>query len=525
VIGLMQDRPLALPPLVDRAAEMLAHKSVVTATPTGEVRTTWGAVISRARRLAGVLDALAVPAGARIATFGWNSQRHLELYLAVPSSGRVLHTLNHRLFHEQLRFIIDHAADDVVFVDRSLVPAVWPVLEQSTGVRWIVLMDDGDRAELPADPRLRDYEDLLAGAVETDWADIVDEREAATLCYTSGTTGNPKGVLSSHRSVVLHALMLLGVDAFGLSERDVAMPIVPMFHVNAWGLPYAALLAGSDLVLPGPAMSPEALIDQLVRHRVTVTAGVPAIWRSLEPLLPGADLSALRMVVSGGSALPASLSRAWEDATGVPITSSWGMTEASPLVAFARLGTVHNDLAPDEQRAVLAVPGPTVPLAQVRIVDGEVQLAGPTIASGYYGAGPGGPSFTADGWLRTGDVGTLDELGYLRIVDRTKDLVKSGGEWISSVELENEIMAHPDVAEAAVVGVPDERWGERPVAFVIPTAGIELDAASLRDHLATRVASWWVPERFELVFEFPRTATGKVSKVALRDGLAGDGAT
>ena len=532
MIGLMQDRPLALPELVNRAAEMFAHKAVVTATATGEVRATWGEVIGRARRLAGVLDVLAVPASARVGTFGWNSQRHLELYLAVPAAGRVLHTLNHRLFHDQLRFIVDDAADDVVFVDRSLVPTVWPVLADSATVRWIVVMDDGDGADLPADPRLRDYEELLAAADETPWAEIADERAAATLCYTSGTTGDPKGVLSSHRSVVLHALMVLGVDAFGIGEHDVVMPIVPMFHVNAWGLPYAALLAGCDLVLPGPAMSPPALLRPLAEPPVSVTAGVPAIWRSIQPLLadvaPGA-LSALRKVVSGGSALPVSLSRAWEEATGVPITSSWGMTETSPLVSCSRLGTTHAGLDPETRREVLAVPGPSAPLVRVRLVGedgarvahdgrspGEIQVSGPTVASGYLG---GGGSFTDDGWLRTGDVGTVDELGYLRIVDRTKDLVKSGGEWISSVELENAIMAHPGGAEAAVVGVPDDRWGERPMAFVTLLPGHELDPAGLREHLTGLVASWWVPERVEVVAEIPKTATGKFSKVALRERL------
>lgn len=535
MIGLMQDRPLALPMLADRAERMFGHKRVVTATPGGEVQATWRSVVRRSRRLVDVLDGLGIPPGARVGTFGWNSQRHLELYLAVPGSGRVLHTLNHRLFADQLSFIVDDAGDDVVFVDRSLVATVWGVLEAAATVRWIVVMDDDPGAELPGDPRLLDYETLLADASEAAWADVQDEREAATLCYTSGTTGRPKGVLSSHRSVVLHALTLLGVDGFAIGERDVVMPIVPMFHVNAWGLPYAALLAGADLVLPGPDLSPSALVSQLERHRVTFTAGVPAIWRSLLQLAGEADLSALRAVVSGGSALPMSLARAWRQATGVPITSSWGMTETSPLVACSRLGTTHRDLDPEAELEVLAVPGPTAPLVQVRLVDddgtpvppdgktpGEIQVAGPTVASSYVGVEPGPGSFTPDGWLRTGDVGTVDGLGYLRIVDRTKDLVKSGGEWISSVDLENEIMAHPDIAEAAVVGVPDDRWGERPVAFVIPVGGATLDEADLRAHLAGRVASWWVPDRFEVVAEIPRTATGKVSKVALRDGLSRD---
>ena len=522
MIGLMQDRPLALPTLAERAGAMFGHKSVVTATATGEVRSTWREVVGRARRLIGVLDGLEVPRGARVGTFGWNSQRHLELYLAVPGSGRVLHTLNHRLFHDQLRFILADAADDVVFVDRSLLSAVWPALQHAATVRWIVVMDDGGGEEIPVDPRVLDHDELLAAASDSAWTEDLDEREAAGLCYTSGTTGTPKGVLSSHRSIVLHALTLLGVDGFAISERDVVMPIVPMFHVNAWGLPYAAMLAGSDLVLPGPAMSPEALVGQLARHKVTFAAGVPTVWRSLLPLLADVDLSALRMVVSGGSALPLSLARDWEEAAGLPITSSWGMTETSPLVACSRLGTTHDGLDPEARRAVLATPGPTSPLVQVRLLDGEIQVAGPTIASGYYAAGPGGPSFTDDGWLRTGDVGMIDDLGYLRIVDRTKDLVKSGGEWISSVELENAIMSHPDVAEAAVVAVPDDRWGERPVAFVTVLGGHAVDDQGLREHLSDRVAPWWVPDRFEVVAVIPKTATGKISKVALRERLSGE---
>ena len=322
-----------------------------------------------------------------------------------------------------------------------------------------------------------DYDDLLAQTDPAAWADDLDEREAASLCYTSGTTGSPKGVLSSHRSIVLHTMMVLGADALAISESDVVMPIVPMFHVNAWGLPYAAMLAGSDLVLPGPAMSAEALVGQLARHRVTFAAGVPSIWRSLEPLLPDADLSALRMVVSGGSALPDALSESWEKAVGLPITSSWGMTETSPLVACSRLAT---DTPTWARRSAGGARrgGATVPLVQVRIVDDDQQESRATARRPARSRSPAPPSrratsapdrwgsFTDDGWLRTGDVGTIDQHGYLRIVDRVKDLVKSGGEWISSVELENQIMSHPDVLEAAVVGVADDRWGERPVACV-----------------------------------------------------------
>jgi acyl-CoA synthetase (AMP-forming)/AMP-acid ligase II len=528
--GLMQDRALDIATLMRRVEGMFAHKRVVTATAAGEIVASWGEVVARARRLAGVLDLLGVPPGARVGTFGWNSQRHVELYLAVPSAGRVLHTLNHRLFAADLAYIVADAADDVLFVDRSLLPTVWPLMADLGTVRHVVVMADGGDEEIPDDPRVLDYDSLLAEVTEPVAAAVVAEDDAASLCYTSGTTGRPKGVLYSHRSIVLHTLVSLAADSFAISERDVVMPIVPMFHVNAWGLPYAAAMAGADLVLPGPRMSPSALASQLTRHRVTFTAAVPAIWRGLEPLLPGLDLSSLRMAVSGGSALPVSLSQVFEESAGVSLSSSWGMTETSPLVTCARLATAHDGLDAAARREVVCSPGRPVPLTELRLVDeqgrtvahdgatvGEVQVSGPTIASGYFGETSGEPNLTDDGWLRTGDIGTIDKDGYLRIVDRTKDLVKSGGEWISSVTLENEIMAHPDVLEAAVVAVPDNRWGERPLACVVVAPGRTLTAEDLRAHLAGRVASWWVPDEFRFVKEIPKTATGKFAKVRLRE--------
>ncbi|ROO59073.1 fatty-acyl-CoA synthase [Micromonospora sp. Llam0] len=531
--ALMQDRPLDISSLSRRVEQLFAHKRVVTGTVDGEVTATWRDVVDRSRRLAAALDEIQVPRHARVGTFGWNSQRHVELYLAVPGSGRVLHTLNHRLFADELAYIVTDAADDVLFVDRSLIPVVWPLMDRLRTVRHVVVMDDGGPAPLPDDPRILDYETLIDRRVDGVPTAAVDESDAASLCYTSGTTGRPKGVLYSHRSIVLHALLLLGVDNFAISERDVVLPIVPMFHVNAWGLPYAAMLAGSDLVLPGPAMSPQALAGQLARHRVTFAAGVPAIWRALLPLVDRAELAALRMVVSGGSPVPDTLARSWYERTGVPITSSWGMTETSPLVACSRIATVHDGLDPDAEVALLGTPGPPVPLTELRLVDeagervghdattpGELQVAGPTVASGYFGAGAGTDAFTDDGWLRTGDVATIDRYGYVRIVDRTKDLVKSGGEWISSVLLENEIMAYPGVVEAAVIGVPDDRWGERPLACVVTTGGARVDVADLRSHLAGRVASWWIPDQVWQLPAIPKTATGKFAKSVLRDQFA-----
>ena len=531
MLGLMQDRPLSLPHVLRRVERQFGHKTVVSGHVGGETVRTWSEVCARARRLAAALDELGVPAGARVGTFAWNSRRHVELYLAVPCSGRVLHTVNHRLFGEQISYIVGDAADDVLFVDRSILPVVWPLVETFLTVQAVVVMDDGGDADIPADPRVLDYEELLARAPAREAEFRVDDEDtAAALCYTSGTTGDPKGVLYSHRSVVLHAALLLMADTFALSERDVVMPVVPMFHVNAWGLPYAAMLCGADLVLPGPTTAPAELAGLFSRHRVTFAAAVATVWRGLLPLLGEHDLSAVRQIVSGGGAVDEALTRAYENAIGVPLTNAWGMTETSPVVTTSRVATIHDGLTRDERRALLATPGPSAPLTEVRIVGedgreapwdgatpGELQVSGPTIAARYFGARPGAQACTADGWLRTGDVATIDRHGYVRIVDRTKDLVKSGGEWISSVELENAIMAHPGVAEAAVIAVPDDRWGERPLACVVPAPGAELTADSVRDHLRGRVASWWVPDRIVFRDEIPRTATGKFAKQRLRD--------
>jgi fatty-acyl-CoA synthase len=527
--GLMQDRPLTIPTLLARAETSFGHKRVITGGPE-ETVATWAEVAPRVRRLAHALDALGVPAGARVGTFAWNSQRHVELYLGVPSSGRVLHTVNHRLYGEQITFIVNDAADDVLFIDRSILPVVWPLVASFDTVRHVVVMDDGGDMPTPDDPRILDYEQLLSQQPDGPITAVVDDEDAAaSLCYTSGTTGNPKGVLYSHRSVVLHSLLLLGADVFALSEKDVVAPIVPMFHVNAWGLPYAAMQCGADLVLPGPSGAPEELVSLLSRHKVTFSAAVATVFRDLVPVLDGHDLSSMRHIACGGGAVDDALSSSYERAIGIPLTNAWGMTETSPVVTSSHLATVHEGLADDARRLLLGTPGPAVPLTEIRVVSddgvqqprdgrtpGELQVAGATIASAYFGHDQGSEAFTPDGWLRTGDVATIDQWGYLRIVDRTKDLVKSGGEWISSVELENAIMADPRVKEAAVIGVVDPRWGERPVACVVARDGIPLTADDVREHLRDRVASWWIPERVELMSEIPKTATGKWSKQTLR---------
>ena len=529
--GMMQDRPLTISMLWRRLEKQFGHKRVITGLVDGESELTWSEVSVRARKLASALEYLGVPTGACVATFAWNSHRHVELYLAAPGTGRILHTVNHRSFRDQITYMVNSASDDVVFVDRSLLPTVWPMADTFTTVRHFVVMDDGADTPIPADPRVIDYEDLLAKSVPVEAIPTVhDENSAATLCFTSGTTGDPKGVLYSHHSVVLHALLLLTADVFGIREKDVVMPVVPMFHVNAWGLPYAAMLAGADLVLPGPGMQPERIISQLQRHKVTFSAAVATVWRSLIPLLSESDLSALRMTICGGGPLDRALAAAYEEMADVTLTNAWGMTETSPVVTVARTSSVHCQLGTNERRAVLATAGVAAPLTEIRIVDdndaeidwdgttpGELQVAGPTIAARYLGRRPSTDSFSADGWLRTGDVATIDRYGYVRIVDRTKDLIKSGGEWISSIELENAIMTHPHVSEAAVIGRPDARWGERPIVFVVPSGSHRVELDELREHLVSQVASWWVPDEAVIVDSIAKTATGKFAKQQLRN--------
>ena len=539
MLGLMQDRPLTLPHVFHRAEQYFGHRELVTATPAGTtVTTTIAEWAVRVRRLAGVLDTLGVSTDGRVGTFCWNTARHLELYMAVPCTGRVLHTLNLRLFPDQLVYVADHAEDEVVFVERSLLGMFWPHVDRLSTVRHVVVIDDvgAGGPALPDDPRIRDYEELLAAAEPHAGRFVVDdENTAAAMCYTSGTTGNPKGVVYSHRSTLLHSLATLFADGVGLTERDVVLPVVPMFHANAWGLPYGCLLAGSSMVLPGPNMAPDALLSLMSTHRATVAAGVPTIWMGLLPKLGEYDLSSLRTVLCGGSAVPKSLSEGFRAAIGLPLLQGWGMTETSPVASLGLLRTVHDDLSEDEQADVRAMQGPPVPLVELRIADpttgeeqpwdgvstGEVQAAGPWIAAEYYRGEGGGAQFTDDGWLKTGDVAVVDRHGYTKLVDRTKDLVKSGGEWISSVDLENEIMAHPKVAEAAVIAIAHEKWVERPLACVVVKDGESLTGAELIEFLSGRVAKWWLPDAVEFIEEVPKTSVGKFSKKTLREKFSG----
>jgi fatty-acyl-CoA synthase len=531
--GLMSSFPLTLPHVFHRAERLFGDKRITTVTASGRERTTYADWAARTRRLAGALDELGISDDGRVATFAWNSARHLELYFAAPCSGRVLHTLNIRLFPDDVVYIADHAEDEVVFCDRSLLKVLWPLVDRFATVKHVVVMDDGE-GEVPDDPRIADYEELLAAAEPVAEFAIDDENRAAAMCYTSGTTGHPKGVVYSHRSTVLHSMGTMLVDTLAVSERDVVLPVVPMFHANAWGLCQAAVMAGANLVMPGADLSPDAVAGLMEQERVTLAAGVPTIWMGVLPKLQGRDISALTRIVCGGSAVPRSLSEAYREQIGMPITQAWGMTETSPLASVCRVKSSLAGHDEEELADLRAAQGLAVPLVDLRIVDpgsdevlpwdgearGELQAAGPWIAAGYYDDDRSPDSFTDDGWLRTGDVATISPNGYVRLVDRTKDLVKSGGEWISSVELENAIMGHPKVAEAAVIGIPDERWSERPLACVVPKEGEEITLEELTGYLADRVPKWWIPKDMEVIGEVPKTSVGKFSKKTLREQFA-----
>jgi fatty-acyl-CoA synthase len=527
--GLVQhDHPLTLQHILERMRRGLAGGEVVTLTEGGETtRARYKDLVPRIDRLGAALKGLGVEPGDRVATFAWNTQQHLEIYLAAPCLGAVLHTLNIRLFPDQLAYIVNHAQDKVIFVDASLVQALEKVSDQFEHVEQYVVIGDCEPEKLS--PWVR-YEDLLADAPDTmDWPEI-DDRQAAGLCYTSGTTGNPKGVLYSHRSNILHSLTMALPDAFGITMADRILPVVPMFHANAWGIPYGATLIGASLIMPGRFLQPEPLARLIEREKVTLSAAVPTIWMDLlgwaDEHKP--DLSSLKYVPCGGSAVPESLMRAWEERHGVRLVQAWGMTETSPLGSVARPPRGFESPEAWDYRPTA---GKIMPLVEARLMGpegevewdgvatGELQVRGPWVARDYF-EDPAGAEKFQDGWLRTGDIAAITPDGYIRITDRTKDVIKSGGEWISSVELENHLMSHPDVAEAAVVAMPDERWAERPLACVVLKEGCATDADSLRSHLEPRVARWWLPDAFAVIEAVPKTATGKFDKKVLRAQLA-----
>ncbi len=530
--GLMMDFQLTIPHLFGRAERYHRDKVIKTVTKSGVESIDYGQWADRTRRLGGVLDDLGISASGRVGTFGWNTAHHLELYFAVPSTGRVLHTLNIRLFPEQVTYIVNHGADEIIFVDRSLLPLLTPLLPTFTTVRHLVVMDDGGDVPVPAPPgvSVHDYEELLSAAKAVTWVDV-DENQAASMCYTSGTTGNPKGAVYSHRSTFLHTFSILQADTIGVCERDIVMPVVPMFHANSWGLAHAAVTAGSSLVMPGPDLSPPALADLIVNEKVSVAAGVPTIWMGVLPLLEGRDTSNIRAIPCGGSAVPRALSEGYRRVTGKPILQAWGMTETSPVAAVFSLKSTLEHLSDDEQADLRTAVGMIDFGLEARIADpdtleeqpwdgqaqGELQVRGPWVIREYYDDERSPESFTADGWLKTGDVAVIDAEGYIRLVDRTKDVIKSGGEWVSSVELENEIMGHPAVAEAAVIGVPHERWQERPLACVVLKPGATATREEILEFLDGRVAKFWMPDDVVFIDEVPKTSTGKFSKKDLRD--------
>jgi fatty-acyl-CoA synthase len=505
--GLMQhDHPLTLQHVLRRMRTMNGHEEVVTLTESEPERISYADLGARVDRLCGALNALGVGPGDRVATFSWNTQRHLELYLAVPCMGAVLHTLNIRLFPDQLQYIVNHAADKVLFLDPSLTDA-WAA--SGAQVDRVIELGDEYEALLAAQPESFDYPEL-------------DDRSAAGLCYTSGTTGNPKGVLYSHRSNVLHALGKCLADGVGVRGGDRVLPVVPMFHANAWGFPYACTMTGASLIMPSRFVAPEPLAKAIESERVTVAGAVPTVWLDLLRYADehGPDLSSLRTVICGGAAVPESLMRAFEERHDVRIVQAWGMTETSPLASVA-----HGDDWDTRTRQ-----GRPLPLVETRIVDdsgaevpwdgeatGELEVRGPTIASAYYES-EDDDKFD-NGWLRTGDIASIDARGSIKLTDRSKDVIKSGGEWISSVELENALMAHPSVREAAVIARPDERWSERPLACVVVEDGARLDEAELKRHLLEIVAKWWVPEDFVAIDEVPKTSVGKFDKKVLRARL------
>ncbi len=533
----MMDVPLTVTAIMRHGTTAYGSSEVVTLTDVGTRRQSYAETGARAARLANALRALGIDADQRVATLMWNNSQHLEAYLAIPSMGAVLHTLNLRLDPQVIGYIADHAGDDVVIVDPTLVPLLARVLPHAPAIRHVIVTSAEGGAEFVPPAELaaigrpvHSYEALLAAQPASfDWPEA-DERSAAAMCYTSGTTGHPKGVVYSHRSMHLHSMAVCMGGVFGLSDRDRVLPVVPMFHANAWGLPYAAMLAGADLVMPDRFLQPEPLVRLIEAERPTVAGAVPTIWNGLlqHVRTQGGDLSSLRLVPCGGSAVPHSLQEAYEKELGVRILQAWGMTETSPLgsVAYPPADVTEEEawryrdsagrLMCQVEHRLVGEGGVLLPCDGEAV--GEIEVRGPWVTGAYYKDDD--PQKFDDGWLRTGDVGTIDELGYVNLTDRAKDVIKSGGEWISSMELENQLMAHPEVTEAAVIGVADEKWGERPLAAVVVPDGSTVTAAQLRAFLAEKVPRWQVPERWAFIDEVPKTSVGKFAKTRMRDAYA-----
>ncbi|KHO22695.1 long-chain fatty acid--CoA ligase [Mycolicibacterium setense] len=523
----MQNWPLTIAAILRHACGINGDRTVTTACGQGRYRTiNYRELGGQVAQLAHALRGVGVDGDQRVGTFMWNNTEHLAAYLAVPAMGAVLHTLNIRLSPEQIAYIANEAADSVVIADASLVPLLAPVLPLLETVHTVIVVGEGDVDALTGATVLRWEELLAAQPTEFDWPDV-DENAAAAMCYTSGTTGNPKGVVYSHRSSYLHALNTCTANALDVSCGDSVLPIVPMFHANAWGLPYAALMAGANLVMPDRFMDGASLIELVESQRPTLAGAVPTIWNDVMHRLekePGHDVSSLRLVACGGSAVPLSLMQTFQERYGVYIQQAWGMTETSPLATVAK---PLPGVTEERQWEMRVSQGRPMCGVEVRVVDdagaplpndgdavGELEVRGPWITGAYY-LDRDSEKFDT-GWLRTGDVGSIDAQGYVTLTDRAKDVIKSGGEWISSVELENHLIAHPAVLEAAVVGVPDERWQERPLAVVVLEEGASAEPAELREFLADKVVRWWLPERWAFIEEVPRTSVGKYDKKTIR---------
>jgi fatty-acyl-CoA synthase len=535
----MMKFPLSIRNMLERPKDLFPQKEIYSITRTGDFRYTYADFYKRTCRLANVLAKLGVKKGDRVGTLAWNHHRHFELYFAVPCYGAVLNTLNLRLFEDQLAYVINHAEDKVIFVDDDLLPLLERIKDKIKVVEKIVVMSD--EASLPESSlgSLLSYEELLSEASDSfDFPDDIDEWAPAAMCYTTATTGDPKGVMYTHRSIYLHSLTMGLTDTLGLSERDVIMPLVPMFHVNAWSLPFSAAWFGAKQVFPREKLDGASICKLIDQEKVTFTGGVPTLMMGiLQHLDSGAkeDISSLRQVVCGGSALPRTLLKAYRDRYGVTITQGYGMTETSPILVLSNLKSHMDDWPEDDILDTLAKQGTLVPGLELKIVNeqgetlahdgqqvGEILTRGPWIAGEYYNE----PEKTAEtmggGWLRTGDIAKIDPEGYIQIVDRSKDLIKSGGEWISSVDLENTIMAHPDVVEAAVVAIPHERWLERPMAVVVLNDGAagKVTEKDIIDFLTDKVVKWWLPDKVVFIDQLPKTSVGKFDKKVLRRDYA-----